>query len=54
MFPHRDWFLTYDQVDSTIAHMGNNAQCNVTGIGTVKIKAPDGATRTLSNVFHIS
>jgi len=33
--------------------MGNNAQCNVTGIGTVKFKTHDGVVRTLSNVRHV-
>jgi len=33
--------------------MANNAQCNVTGIGTVKIKTHDGVVRTLSNVRHV-
>ena len=53
MCPHKDWFSTYDPVDSTIVHMGNNAQCNVIGIGTVKIKTHDGVLRTLSNVRHV-
>ena len=51
--PHKDWFSTYDPVDSTVVHMGNNAQCKVTGIGTVKIKTHDGVVRTLSNVRHV-
>jgi len=33
--------------------MGNNAQCNVTEIGTIKIKTHDSTVRTSSNVFHI-
>jgi len=53
MYPHKDWFSTYDPVDSTVAHMGNNVQCNVSGIGTVKIKTHDGVVRTLSNVCHV-
>jgi len=36
MRPHKDWFLIYDPVDSTVVHMGDNAQSNVTGIGTIK------------------
>jgi len=53
MCPHKDWFSTYDLVDSTVVHMGNNTQCNVTEIGTVKIKTHDGAVKTLSNVCHV-
>jgi len=33
--------------------VGNNAQSNVTGIGTIKIKTDDGVVRTLSNVRHV-
>jgi len=33
--------------------MDNNAQCNVTGIGTAKIKTHDGVVMTLSNVYHV-
>ena len=53
MCPHKDWFSTYDPVDLTVVHMGNNAQYKVTEIGTVKIKTHDGVVRTLSNVRHI-
>jgi len=53
MCPHKDWFSTYDPVDSTVVYMGNNAQCNVTGIGTVTIKTHDGIVKTLSNVRHV-
>ena len=54
MCHHKDWFSTYDSVDSTVVHMDNDAQCNVTEIGTVKIKTHDGVVRTLSNVRHVS
>jgi len=53
MCHYKDWFSTYDPVDSNVVHMGNNAQCNVTGIDTVKIKTHDGIVKTLSNVCHI-
>jgi len=33
--------------------MGNDAQYNVVGIGTVQIKAHDGIVRTLTNAHHI-
>ena len=53
MCPHKDLFSTYDPIDSTIVHMANNAQYNVTGIGTIKIKTHGGVVRTLSNVRHV-
>jgi len=53
MCPPKDWFSTYDPVDSSIVHIGNNVQCNVAGIDTIKIKALNGVIRTLPNVCHI-
>ena len=52
MCPHKDWFSTYDPVNSTSVHIGNNAQC-IAGMGTVKVKIHDGAIRALSNVRHV-
>ena len=51
--PHKDCFSTYDPIDSTVIHIGNNVQYKVTGIGTVKIKIHDGVVRILSNVRHV-
>ena len=51
--PHRDWFSTYEPLDSGVVLMGNNAQYSVVGIGTVQIKTRDSVLRTLSNVRHI-
>ena len=53
MCPHKDWFSTHDQIDSTIVHMGNNAQCDVAAIGTIKIKTHGRIVKTLANVHHI-
>ena len=53
MCPHRDWFSTYESLDSGVVLMGNNAQCSVANIGTVQIKTHDRVLRTLSNVRHI-
>ena len=53
MCPHKDWFVTYESVDSGVVLMGNDAECKVAGIGTVQIKTHDGTIRTLSKVRHI-
>jgi len=53
MCPHRDWFVTYESVDTGIVLMGNNTECKVTGIDTVQIKTHDVVVRTLSKVRHI-
>jgi len=49
----KNWFSTFDLVNSTVVHKGNNAQYKVTGIDTVKIKTHDGVLRTLSNVRYV-
>ena len=33
--------------------MGNNFQCTITGIGTIKIKTHNVFVTTLSNVYHV-
>jgi len=53
MCPHKEWFATYEYVDTGTALVGNNSECKVTGIGTVHIKTHDGVVRTLSKVRHI-
>ena len=35
MCPHRDWFVTYEPVDTRVVLMGNDAECKIAGIGTV-------------------
>jgi len=49
----RDWFSTYELLDVGVVLMGDDAQCDVVGIGTIRIKTHDGIVRTVSNVRHI-
>jgi len=35
MCPRRDWFVTYEPIDTRVGLMSNNAECKVVGIGTV-------------------
>jgi len=53
MCPHRDWFFTCEALDGGVVLMGNDAQCDVAGIGIIRIKTHDGIVRTLSKVRHI-
>jgi len=53
MYPHSDRFLTYEPLDSSVIFMGNDAQCNVVGIGTTQIKTHEGIVRTFTKVLHI-
>ena len=52
MCPRRDWFITYEPVDTGVVLTGNNVECKVAGIGTVQIKTHDGVIRTFSKVHH--
>ncbi|KAL8137086.1 hypothetical protein V2J09_003087 [Rumex salicifolius] len=53
VYPHKDWFLTYQIVQNHHVLLGNNAPYKVLGVGTVKLKTYDGIERTLSEVRHI-
>ena len=53
MSPIRSYFDTFEELDGGRVLMGNNAVCNVEGIGTIKLKLHDGVVRTLSDVRYI-
>jgi len=53
MCPHRDWFSTYEPIDTGVVLMGNGAECKVVEIGPVQIKTHDSVVRILSKVRHI-
>src|SRR5688572_13417400 len=53
MCPHKDWFESYESVDTGVVVMGNDTACKVAGIGSIKIKTHDGIVRTLKEVRHI-
>lgn len=50
--PHADWFHSYSSAKGVVS-MGNDAPCDVVGIGTVKIRMFDGVVRVLGNVRHV-
>ena len=52
--PHRLCFSTYDSAqDRVVLHMGNNAVCNVVGVGSVRKRMFDGMIYTLLNFHHV-
>lgn len=53
MCHHKSWFDTYEEVNGGVVHLGNNTECEIMGIGSVKIKTHNGMIRTLSGVRHI-
>ena len=52
--PHRHWFSTYDCVQGGVVHMGNNAMCNIVGVGSMRIRMFDGMIYNFLNVHHVS
>ena len=53
MCPRRNWFSSYQEVNSGKVLLGKNMNCSVVGIGTVAINMFDGMTRTLKEVRHV-
>ncbi|KAK2983620.1 hypothetical protein RJ640_023154 [Escallonia rubra] len=53
MCPHKEWFDCLTPCNGDTVLMGNDAVCEVMGIGTIKIKMFDGIMRTLGDVRYI-
>ena len=53
MYPNRDWFTTYREINGGSVLIGNNVACKTVGIGIVKAKMYDGIVRTLAKVRHV-
>ena len=53
MTPNKDWFNTYMSVNFGFVLIGNDASCEVAGIGNISIKMFDGVVRTLCDVRHV-
>jgi len=53
MTPHREWFLNYRDIGGGKVLLGNNHECNIKGIGDIKIKMHDGIIRTLISVRYV-
>jgi hypothetical protein len=45
--PKRDWFTTYESINSGSVLMGNNFACKIVGMGTITIRMHDVIIRTL-------
>ena len=53
MTPNKDWFNTYNSVNSGSVLMGNDVSCKVAGIRNIIIKMFDGVVRTLCDIKHV-
>ena len=52
IYPHRDWFVTYQPIDGGTVLMRNNMLYKAIGIGSI-IRMHDGIVRMLSNIRHV-
>ncbi|KAK9113082.1 hypothetical protein Scep_020601 [Stephania cephalantha] len=53
MTPHKEWFYTYKSCNGGVVYMGDDGECEVVGIGDVRIKMFDGCIRKISDVRHV-
>ena len=53
MTSNRNWFHTYEPISEGVVYMGNNHPLEIVGIGSIKLKSYDGATRTIQGVRHV-
>ena len=50
MFPDRNWFTSYENVNGSSVFMGHNVSCQIVGMGNIRIKMYDITVRTLTRV----
>ncbi|KAG6430620.1 hypothetical protein SASPL_108692 [Salvia splendens] len=53
LYPHKEYFTTYELIDGGNVTMANSVVCKVVGIGSVKIRTHDGVFCTLNDVMHV-
>ena len=53
MCPRKDWFTTYEPINSGSVLMGKDMACKIVGISTIKIRMHNDIVRTLTDVRHI-
>ena len=53
VYPKREWFSTFENINGGIVFMGNDHTCQMVGIGTVRMKMFDGVVRELTEVRYV-
>ena len=53
IFPNKDWFSTYQQIDGGKALLVNSVACKVVRVNIIWIKMHDDIVRTLTDVRHV-
>ena len=50
MTPHRSWLGSFKEIDGGKVLLGNNKECNVAGVGEIRLKLGDGTVKIPQNV----
>ncbi|KAI4330265.1 hypothetical protein MLD38_028565 [Melastoma candidum] len=53
MCPRLDWFSTLDEIQGGKVLMGNDGECEVKGIGNIRLRTHDKPMHTLTNVRYV-
>ncbi|KAI4379525.1 hypothetical protein MLD38_005807 [Melastoma candidum] len=53
MCPRLDWFSTLDEIQGGKVLMGNDGECEVKGIGNIRLRTHDGQMHTLTDVRYV-
>ena len=54
MFPHKESFFKFEEVDGVVVCMGNGDVGYITGIGSIRLRNHDGVIRVLIDVWYVS
>ena len=53
MFPHKELFFKFEEVDGGVVCMGGGDVSYITGIGLIRLRNLDGVIRVLTNVWYV-
>ncbi|KAK8935199.1 hypothetical protein KSP39_PZI013173 [Platanthera zijinensis] len=53
MCPNREWFSSFRQYEGGRVWMGNVSECEILGVGNIRIRMFDGVVRTLTDVRYV-
>ena len=51
--PKKEWFSSYIEKDGGLAHLGNDSDYHIIGVGDIKFKMCDGREMLLKGVKHV-
>ena len=53
MYPLKEWFFNFEEVDSGTIYMGSGDVTYITGISSIQLRNHDGSTRVLIDVRYV-